>query len=202
MPKTWGEFYEPSDVNHEYARQVEVHRTFLERILELRPRRVLEAGCGTAVMSAFLAQHGTETVGMDLDPDVAWRAHANCAALRTDTTFLRGDIFHMPFRRGSFDVVFSQGVAEHYPDSAIRDLVEAGLSIGSTVLLSIPSRYYHARDFGDERLLTDRDWATILDGSGIVRVQYYCYQRRKRYFLRRVPIMVMVEVSAAGTDEP
>lgn len=197
MPKTWGEFYEPADINHEYTHQAEVHRPFLERILELQPRRVLEAGCGTAVMSAYLAGRGVETVAIDLDPDVIRRASVNLASLGTETTFLRGDIFRMPFSRGTFDVVFSQGVAEHFTDGAVQAMVEAGLSVGSTVLLSVPSRYYHSRDFGDERLLTDGQWAAMLKGSGIVRSQYYCYQRRKRYLMRRVPMMVMVEISPA-----
>lgn len=165
--------------------------------MESRPRRVIEAGCGTAVMSAYLAKQGVETVALDLDPDVIRRARQNTASVGADSMVLRGDIFRMPFGVGTFDVVFSQGVAEHFDDREIRAMVESGLSVSPQVLLSVPSRYYHSRDFGNERLLTDIEWAAILEGLGVVRSQYYYYRRRKRYLMRRVPMMVMIEISPA-----
>lgn len=74
--------------------------------------RVLDVGCGTGVPTVRLAERGAEHV-TGLDPDVgALRAVAHRASRRgvaERVAVCAGSADHIPFRDGSFDVVWCEG---------------------------------------------------------------------------------------------
>lgn len=81
---------------------------------------VLDAGCGNGTLSAGIAASGPRVVAMDYSESVERaeaekRRFAGAAADRLD--YVQGDLQHPPFAPGSFDVVYSDGVLHHTPDT-------------------------------------------------------------------------------------
>ncbi|MDQ4116386.1 MAG: class I SAM-dependent methyltransferase [Actinomycetota bacterium] len=74
---------------------------------ELRGRRVLEVGCGSAPCSRWLATRGALPVGLDLS--AAMLHHAAAANTRTgiDVPLVQAGAEHLPFADASFDLVCS-----------------------------------------------------------------------------------------------
>ncbi len=85
---------------------------------------VLDAGCGMGRFLDIVSRDvATLAVGVDLSSAVD-AAAANLSD-RDNVLIVKGDIFRLPFRRGSFDAVFSIGVLHHTPstEQAFRALV-------------------------------------------------------------------------------
>lgn len=90
------------------------------RVVRLEGAKALEIGCGSAVDSAELARRGVQTFAADYSlPALAHARTANRESLR----LAAGDTFHLPYRSDTFDLVFSQGLLEHFsdPTPALRD---------------------------------------------------------------------------------
>lgn len=83
----------------------------------------LDAGTGAGRFVDVLSQHKAEVVGIDLSSAVE-AAHRNLGE-RENVHFIQADIFRLPFRKETFDYVFSIGVLHHTPDTekAFRALV-------------------------------------------------------------------------------
>jgi SAM-dependent methyltransferase len=83
----------------------------------LRGLRVLEVGAGTGRDSAELARRGADVTVLDFAEGSLALVGRIKAEERLDGLHLvRGDAFCAPFAEGSFDVVFHQGLAEHFKD--------------------------------------------------------------------------------------
>jgi SAM-dependent methyltransferase len=88
-------------------------------------RRVLDAGCGTAVLSLELARRGAVVVLLVVSPTGVARARDLARALGREATVVEGSIFELPFRDGEFDLVWNTGVLEHFGlDDRRRALAE------------------------------------------------------------------------------
>lgn len=99
--------------------------------------RLLDAGCGNGTLSAHLAIEGFEVVALDYSESV-YRAYqyklfegrvTNEVLDRLD--YVQGDVQHPPFEPGSFDLIYSDGVLHHTPDTktsfmALAPLVKPG----------------------------------------------------------------------------
>jgi ubiquinone/menaquinone biosynthesis C-methylase UbiE len=75
-------------------------------------QRVLDAGCGTGLMSAKLGASGRQTTGVDLSPEMIRRAQHRG---NSNVKFVQGDVEHLPFEDGSFDAVVNLISFHHYP---------------------------------------------------------------------------------------
>jgi SAM-dependent methyltransferase/uncharacterized protein YbaR (Trm112 family) len=86
----------------------------------LRGRLVLDAGCGNGKLTATIATHGAEVVGMDFSRSVE-RAAGRAASVAGDDApfvhFVQGNILEPPFAAESFDHIHSSGVLHHTPDT-------------------------------------------------------------------------------------
>jgi SAM-dependent methyltransferase len=83
-------------------------------VADLRDQLILDVGCGFGRHLHVASEAGAEIVGVDLSGgvDVAWRNnrnHPNCHVVQAN-------IFDQPFRRNSFDIVWSFGVLHHMPN--------------------------------------------------------------------------------------
>jgi SAM-dependent methyltransferase len=82
---------------------------------DLRGLRVLDAGCGMGKFSLATAEaDAAAVVGVDLSGAVEV-AHAHLRA-RPNAHVVQASIYALPFRPGTFDLVFSIGVLHHLPD--------------------------------------------------------------------------------------
>ncbi|MBC8086229.1 MAG: amino acid adenylation domain-containing protein [Phycisphaerae bacterium] len=124
-----------------------VERT-CERILELKPRRVLEIGCGTGLLLFRIAPHVEAFTGVDFSAaaidtvreDPAFQHLSNVTVMQGRADELLG------YRAGSFDAIVINSVAQYFPsaeylvevlESAVR-IVAPGGSIFLGDLRSLP----------------------------------------------------------------
>jgi SAM-dependent methyltransferase len=90
-------------------------------VLSLKPRTVLDAGCGTGRVAIELARLGIDVVGVDLDPSMIAEARRRAPQL----DWRQADLASLALQR-SFDVVVLAGnVPLFCPPADRRSLVES-----------------------------------------------------------------------------
>lgn len=135
----------------EFFAQVEAQRYVLEPdILELVQfecwdgRDVLEAGCGIATDGMRFVRAGARYTGVDFSSTALELARRRLELEGSAAQFMQGSIAELPFPDASFDLVYSNGVIHHLPESkhAINEFHRV-LRPGGTVIVMV----YHRRSF-------------------------------------------------------
>jgi magnesium-protoporphyrin O-methyltransferase len=105
---------------------------------DLRGARVLDAGCGTGMMTEDLARRGATVVAADISPRLIAIAHERLApALRPQVTFHAGDMTDPVL--GSFDAVLAMDSLIYYSAEDIgRTLKALGSRSGRVVFTVAP----------------------------------------------------------------
>ena len=83
--------------------------SFWERLAAAADGPVLELGCGTGRITVPIARGGADVVGIDRSLPMLERASRKLrrARLASRATLVRGDIRHLPFKRGRFPLVMA-----------------------------------------------------------------------------------------------
>lgn len=149
---------------------------------------VLEVGVGSGAQSAALSRM-YRTVSVDNSSRIIAAARPNLDRFGPNVELVTGDAFALPFRDDSFGVALSQGLFEHFSDSAIIGLLREQLRVSRSVVFSVPSDHYPRQDVGDERLMSPAEWKSIIEGdlTGKIRVlaKYYRFDpERWKYSAR------------------
>jgi ubiquinone/menaquinone biosynthesis C-methylase UbiE len=110
-----GEFFEAVE-RHRYA--LEPHIPQVVRFPAWRGRDVLEAGCGIATDGAQFARAGSRYTGLDFSPTALDLARRRFELEGLQGAFVRGSVTDLPFPDASFDLVYSNGVIHHVPETA------------------------------------------------------------------------------------
>ena len=152
----WEERHEIAEV---YSNEDRILRN-LAQVIDLRGKRILEIGAGTGRDSFPLAQQGAVVYQLDY-------AHHSLSILkkaaeerRLPTVILGGDTFHLPFRDGSFDVVFHQGLLEHFRAPFSEQLLRENIRVlkqGGLLLVDVPQRY-HPYTLAKHLLIATNKW--------------------------------------------
>ena len=125
--RDWNEEWGKLDVTIREDIWLLTERIKLRYLLPRVPQgaKSLEVGCGSAKLSALLAQRGVRVVGLDRTPEALRVARNNFNWLRVQGDLVQGDAFRLPFADGQFDVVFSTGLLEHFrnPVDIIREML-------------------------------------------------------------------------------
>jgi len=153
----WDEFWASSPgMEDTYANDGRLVAFLLSR-LDLRGKRVLEVGAGTGRDSLALAEKGAEVWTLDYS-DESLRLMQQVAG--ESIRIVCGDARAIPFRDGTFDVVFHQGLLEHFR-SPIEILVENRrvLREGGHLLIDVPQRYHYYTVMKHALMAVDRWFA-------------------------------------------
>lgn len=148
--------------------QARERRVFLRKTIskeeDFAGHLVLDAGCGNGRYSYWAARFGATVVGMDLSCAVD-SAYANTQGL--DVNIVQGDVFHPPFPRGTFDIVFAIGVLMHTGDArrATHSLTRF-LRPGGTLTVNVYGKGNPLYEFND-RLI--RRFTTKMDLGSLGR---------------------------------
>jgi SAM-dependent methyltransferase len=136
--------------------------------------KVIEVGCGTG---QTLKQSYGYTVGLDISYPACKLAQPNC------DNAVRGDIFHIPFKDDTFDLVYNSGEIEHFKDpynyKAVMEMRRV-TKPGGTVIIIVPNSLclwyrlgkflaglFGAFEFGYEEDYTPSRLISTIEQSGL-----------------------------------
>ncbi len=106
-------------------------------------RRVLEVGCGAAIDLHLVAEGtGCDACGVDISREALDIAKDLERYFSGKVDLRVGDARALEFADGTFDVVFSQGLIEHFerPVDILREQVRV-LKPGGILIVNVPQRY-------------------------------------------------------------
>jgi SAM-dependent methyltransferase len=137
----WDEFWASSpEMADVYANDGRLVAFLLSR-LDVKGKHVLEVGAGTGRDSLALARRGAHVVTIDYS-DESLRLIRGVAGSEVD--IVCGDALALPFADSSFDVVFHQGLLEHFrqPLDLLRENRRV-LRSGGHLLVDVPQRWHY-----------------------------------------------------------
>jgi SAM-dependent methyltransferase len=142
---------------------------------DLRGRLTLDAGCGNGRYSFVASKHAGRVIGVDLSEAVD--AAAENTEGSENVQIVQGDIFHLPFAPGTFDVIFSIGVLMHTGDAqrAVQSL-RTLLAPDGSLTVHLYGKGNPVYEFVD-RLV--RSWTTRRSLAEVVRFTDRAYRLQR-----------------------
>ena len=139
--KHWNEFWaSSSDLEQLYANDDRIIEN-LGAALDISGNRILEVGAGTGRDSETLSVQGADVWTLDYSEESLRLMVEN---IEQPVRIVCGDAFSLPFEAGTFDVVFHQGLLEHFKNP--QDILAENLRIlkpGGYVLADVPQRFHY-----------------------------------------------------------
>lgn len=142
---------------------------------EFGDQRLLEIGCGMGTDLMQFARGGAHCTGVDLTPRSVEITRHRFALYGEQGDFMISDSEHLPFRNEAFDVVYSNGVLHHTPDTAgaireIHRVLRRG-GIAKMMLYHRHSLYY---------------WGKIILHLGLIQGALFCGESPRQIMSRHV----------------
>ena len=121
-------------------------------------RRILEVGAGTGRDAVALAKAGAEVVTLDYVSGSLGLTVKAAGAVGVTVAPVCGNGEGSPFADGTFDVVFHQGLLEHFPDPLplLRDNIRI-LKPGGHLVVDVPQTF-HYYTLGKQVLIALNKW--------------------------------------------
>lgn len=139
--KHWDDYWASSrELDDVYANDNRIVE-FLAGRFDLNRMRILEVGAGSGRDSDTLSSMGAEVWTLDYSEESLQLMHDN---LRHPVTIVCGDALALPLASDSFDLVFHQGLLEHFRNPG--DLIAENYRIlkpGGHVLVDVPQRFHY-----------------------------------------------------------
>ena len=118
----------------EYLEHAPWIRPALERLGEVRGKRVLDLGCGHGMASVILARRGAQVTAVDLSLGYLREARERARASGVHVALAQADAEQLPFADGSFAGVWGSAILHHLdPGRAARELHRVLISGGLAV---------------------------------------------------------------------
>ncbi len=141
----WDNFWEEKkEVREVYSNSDRVVRN-LTKIADLKGMNILEVGAGTGRDSFPLVKHGAAVFQLDYSVNSLKIMKRLADEEKIPVFILGGDTFSLPFRDETFDVVFHQGLLEHFRPQQAEALLKENIRIlkkGGLLLVDVPQRYH------------------------------------------------------------
>ena len=105
---------------------------------------LLDLGCGWGRWSIAAARKGYRPIGLDPWLEAVRAARHVTRQLGATANYVVGDARHLPFADGTFDVVFSYSVLQHFAKSDVRAVLHETrrvLKPGGSALIELPNAY-------------------------------------------------------------
>lgn len=184
----WPQLYENDILKHGgfetyYYRKIKYRKKLICKIIKYSnvSKKVLEAGCGTGVISIWFSSHNYRSYAVDFDLQMLELVKKISLTVSDNFPMLLNEnIFnlHNQFKRDEFDVVYSIGVYEHFNDNEIKKLIYSQLKISKYVFVGIPTKYFNDNEklYGNERFLNLNYWRKLFQLKDIKIVEEFtCY---------------------------
>ena len=83
-------------------------------VAKIKKGKIFEPGSGGGMACAKFAEKGFEITSMDLSYNALQKGKSLFKSLSLNAKFTLGDLFNIPIQNEQFDLVFNQGVMEHF----------------------------------------------------------------------------------------
>lgn len=140
----WDRFWEDArDADDVYSNEGRVARRLARVVPSVEGLRVLEVGAGTGRDALDLAGRGARAVALDYSAPSLGLIRRQLEPGRS-VELVCGDAFALPFPDAAFDVVFHQGLLEHFrnPDDLLAENARV-LKRGGVLLVDVPQKYHY-----------------------------------------------------------
>jgi len=132
--KVWSEFWSKKESWLWILKYTPTYKKIVKifRAIDLpKDAKILDAGCGIGKLASFWLNEGYDVLGVDIS-DVALSI-TNKKGVKT----IKADILRLPFEDNSFDLVYSDGLLEHFidPEPILTELFRVS---GKYVLTFVP----------------------------------------------------------------
>lgn len=105
---------------------------------DFKNKKILEAGCGTGYFSSYFQNRGAEVYSLDF----SFKALEITKRNLVDCTLLQADVREIPIRDGFFDVIFTDGLLEHFENSEIiLEEFKRVLSPNGIIITFVPNKF-------------------------------------------------------------
>lgn len=145
----WDVLYDPKKRSlfskiEEFAINIYFSDVFTKAILSaarIKTGRIFEPGSGGGMACAKFAKKGFDTTSMDLSQNALKKGIDLFKSLSLNAKFTLGDLFHIPIKDEQFDIVFNQGVMEHFrlakmdASSGVKEMMRVLKKDGTLVVL-------------------------------------------------------------------
>ena len=179
--KNWDTFWEEkSELGEVYANTDRIRRN-LSKHLDLRGKKILEVGAGTGRDSFYMSKDGATLFLLDYSMN-SLTLIKKAAPPDLPVNAIGGDAFSLPFEDGTFDVVFHQGLLEHFRKDRASALLAENIRVlakGGLLVVDVPQRWHiytvvkhllialNAWFAGWEREFSVRELRTLLESMGM-----------------------------------
>jgi SAM-dependent methyltransferase len=160
----------------------------LEKYMRHGPYQILDVGCGPGVFLEEAAARGHLAVGIDLSESMVRKAGEMLHQRDLSAAFaLHGDVEHLPFRDGTFDVVLCIGVTSYLPrDSDALFEIKRIVKEDGIVIMGLPNQlklalfldpYYYFHGIRSLKKRWDRDRTDERSSVSIENYRRYVFWR-------------------------
>lgn len=162
-------------------------KRLIELIIAHAPKggRILEVGCGTALLSLILADYGFKVTASDISPEVLQYAKEKVNLKRINLKFVEVDILNLSnvFKNQYFDIICHKGVMEHFSDEDIVKGLIKQRKISQKVIFHVPNNRSKLTDecFGNEKLLSNKKWVKLIKEAGFINIKVFGDYDVQRY---------------------
>jgi ubiquinone/menaquinone biosynthesis C-methylase UbiE len=137
--ETWDSYW--SAENPEFAQHDVLVRHVLKHV-ETKNSIIAEIGAGSGVDALGVAREGNDVVIMDMSDESLKIAKSLFEETGLEIMAVRGDALKMPFKSGSIDFLYHQGLMEHFKDPyPLLSESKSVLKSGGKILVDVPQTF-------------------------------------------------------------
>lgn len=140
----WNDFWDRKQNVDEVYSNVDRILNNLKKVTDLKGKKILEVGAGTGRDSFYMSAEGATVYVLDYSPPALKIVQNLNQNNEHGVIPVLADTFHIPAKDETFDVVYHQGLLEHFrnPEELLKEN-ERVLKHGGYLLVDVPQRYHY-----------------------------------------------------------
>lgn len=143
QPKSFWEKLGKTFFDDDYQRGIyEQHRWIAEKIKQLKPKNILEVGCGFGRNIKFLVDSGfpaKKITGVDISSSMLKQAREYLSGI--SIKLIESDASSLPFKDETFDLCLLHGILMHIPPDKIDATVKEIVRVSKEYVLCVEQNY-------------------------------------------------------------
>ena len=148
----WDTLYAPEKSSlfarlEEFLINVYYSDVFTKAILSvsnIKKGKIFEPGSGSGMSCVKFVKQGFDVMCLDLSKNALQKSRSLFNQMSLDCGFMLGTLFHLPIKDEQFNIVFNQGVMEHFrptgfdPSRGVKEMFRV-LKKNGTLIIFVPS---------------------------------------------------------------